>query len=124
MIKAKYWAVIPAAGIGARMGSERPKQYLPLNGKAVIEHSLHCLMTHPDIAGVLVALAPDDGYGKNLLGKFSGQEKPFMTVNGGTERYHSVLNAYAVLPSLRRQATGCWCTTPCDPVCVTKTSIN
>src|SRR3546814_6344764 len=34
---ARYWAVIPAAGGGTRMASGRPKQYLPLHGRALIE---------------------------------------------------------------------------------------
>lgn len=89
-----YWAVIPAAGIGARVGGLCPKQYLPLFGKAVIEHSLQRLLSHIKITGAVVALAPDDEYGKKLLDKFlDEQKKPFVIVNGGAERCHSVLNA-------------------------------
>jgi 2-C-methyl-D-erythritol 4-phosphate cytidylyltransferase len=90
---AKYWAVVPAAGIGTRVGGERPKQYLSLCGKTVIEHSLQRLLTHTKIAGVVVALGPDDLYGKNLLEKTLICEKPLIAVNGGAERCHSVLNA-------------------------------
>ncbi|MEO5702641.1 MAG: 2-C-methyl-D-erythritol 4-phosphate cytidylyltransferase [Gammaproteobacteria bacterium] len=92
-MSASYWTVIPAAGIGTRVGSVCPKQYLLLCGKEVIEHSLQRLLTHSKIAGAVVALAPDDQYGKNLLNKFTGQEKPVITVEGGAERCHSVLNA-------------------------------
>ena len=56
------WAVIPAAGGGTRMGADRPKQYLPLAGKTVIRHVLERFGRHPRIAGIVVALAPNDEY--------------------------------------------------------------
>ncbi|MCU7878076.1 MAG: 2-C-methyl-D-erythritol 4-phosphate cytidylyltransferase, partial [Candidatus Thiodiazotropha sp. (ex Lucinoma borealis)] len=34
------WAVVPAAGVGQRMGSEIPKQYMQLSGRRVIDHTL------------------------------------------------------------------------------------
>ena len=34
------WAIVPAAGIGQRMQSSLPKQYISLNGQPLIEHSL------------------------------------------------------------------------------------
>ncbi len=36
----KFWAIVPAAGVGKRMQADRPKQYLELAGKTVIEHTL------------------------------------------------------------------------------------
>jgi 2-C-methyl-D-erythritol 4-phosphate cytidylyltransferase len=42
----KVWVVIPAAGVGARMQADRPKQYLPLAGKTVIEHTLALSLIH------------------------------------------------------------------------------
>ncbi|MGB5606226.1 MAG: 2-C-methyl-D-erythritol 4-phosphate cytidylyltransferase, partial [Gammaproteobacteria bacterium] len=35
----KYWAVVPAAGSGRRMGADVPKQYLQLGGQTVLEHA-------------------------------------------------------------------------------------
>ena len=35
-----FWVVIPAAGIGSRMRADRPKQYLTLAGKTILEHTL------------------------------------------------------------------------------------
>lgn len=40
-------AVIPAAGVGARMAADRPKQYLQLGGRTILEHSLGCFLDHP-----------------------------------------------------------------------------
>lgn len=88
-----YWAVVPAAGLGKRMGSARPKQYLPLLGKTVIEHSIAALLELP-LKGLLVATHPDDGIWSQL---------PIMSnanieaVAGGDERHHSVLNALLAL---------------------------
>ncbi|RMG49741.1 MAG: 2-C-methyl-D-erythritol 4-phosphate cytidylyltransferase [Gammaproteobacteria bacterium] len=86
----KYWAVIPAAGVGARMGADRPKQYLELLGRTVIEHTLSRFLDHPAIAGVFVALGPQDGYWPQLP---VAADARITRVEGGRERCHSVLNA-------------------------------
>jgi hypothetical protein len=57
---AMTWAVMPAAGRGSRLGGELPKQYLTIAGRPMIEHSLRALLGHPEVDGVMVALAPDD----------------------------------------------------------------
>ncbi|MFI4922042.1 MAG: 2-C-methyl-D-erythritol 4-phosphate cytidylyltransferase, partial [Gammaproteobacteria bacterium] len=64
---ARYWAVIPAAGSGARMGGSIPKQYLSLAGHTVIEHVLGILEAEPHIAGITVAVASDDPYWQRYL---------------------------------------------------------
>lgn len=40
-------AIVPAAGIGSRMGADCPKQYLQLAGKTILEHTLERLLSHP-----------------------------------------------------------------------------
>src|SRR3990167_9693099 len=55
-----FYALVPAAGFGARMGHELPKQYLPLAGQPLIFHALNTLCACPDIATVFVVLAPGD----------------------------------------------------------------
>ncbi|MCB1734322.1 MAG: 2-C-methyl-D-erythritol 4-phosphate cytidylyltransferase [Gammaproteobacteria bacterium] len=91
----KHWAVIPAAGVGKRMKSATPKQYLALAGKTVIEHSLSALCSHPLIAGAVVAVTETDPYWKELNPGCDG--KPLFRAAGGAERCHSVLNALDVL---------------------------
>lgn len=86
----QYWAVIPAAGIGSRMNSDKPKQYLELNGKKLIEHSLATIMSHPKIQGAVVSLATDDSYWDSVK---LPQGKPIIMAIGGAERCQSVLNA-------------------------------
>ncbi len=91
-----HWAIIPAAGVGKRMRTDVPKQYLPLCGKPVIAHTIERLASHPEIKGLVVALSEDDAYWRDL--EFS-IDKPLWRATGGVERCHSVLNALHVLSS-------------------------
>lgn len=90
------WAIVPAAGRGSRFGGAVPKQYLALAGRPVIEHSLRAVLDHPDVDGVMVALAPDDTAwpGWREVGG-----KPVLTCVGGGERADSVLAALHALPA-------------------------
>jgi 2-C-methyl-D-erythritol 4-phosphate cytidylyltransferase len=91
----RYWAVIAAAGGGARMRAGRPKQYLKLRGRSVIEYSVDPLMDAPWIDGVVVVLAPgDDEFAKLALGR---HWKVHVATGGGTR-------AESVLAGLRRVA--------------------
>lgn len=54
------YVLIPAAGSGSRMGSEMPKQYLPLLGKPLIHHTLSVFTSHPRIQRIFVVLSPGD----------------------------------------------------------------
>jgi 2-C-methyl-D-erythritol 4-phosphate cytidylyltransferase len=84
----RFWLVIPAAGVGARMQADRPKQYLQLAGRCIIEHTLECFLNHPDLAGVVVCLAQDDPYWPTLA---CAQDPRIQRANGGLERADSVL---------------------------------
>lgn len=89
-----YWVVVPAAGVGARMGSDIPKQYLQLAGKAILEHTLERLLTIPSIAGIVVALAKDDA----LWPKLAVSQHPLIhRIDGAAERAGSVLNGLTYL---------------------------
>jgi 2-C-methyl-D-erythritol 4-phosphate cytidylyltransferase len=90
----RCWAVVPAAGVGARMAADRPKQYLPLAGRSVIEHSLDRLLDHPRIRGGVVAVSAMDGYWPQLHYR---HQKPLWIAAGGAERCDSVLSALRVL---------------------------
>jgi 2-C-methyl-D-erythritol 4-phosphate cytidylyltransferase len=56
----RHYAIVPAAGSGARFGAGRPKQYLELLGRPLIFHTLAALVGCPAIDRVWVVLAPDD----------------------------------------------------------------
>ncbi|WAH60174.1 2-C-methyl-D-erythritol 4-phosphate cytidylyltransferase [Pseudomonas silvicola] len=85
-----FWAVIPAAGVGARMAADRPKQYLHLGGRTILEHSLDCFLDHPGLKGLVVSLAEDDPYWPELA---SARDPRIQRAPGGRERADSVLNA-------------------------------
>lgn len=86
----RYWIIVPAAGIGARMGADCPKQYLSLLNKTILEHTLERLLAFPLLAGLLVAINPNDKLWAQL--PFS-QDARITRIDGGSERSHSVLNA-------------------------------
>lgn len=79
--------LIPAAGSGSRMGSELPKQYLPLLGMPLIHHTLAVFCAHACIDRVWVVLSPDDS-----LWPGSTHEKLGVLRCGGATRAQSVLN--------------------------------
>ena len=51
--------LIPAAGLGRRMGTSVHKQYLQLGGKPVLSHSLNLFEPHPQVDHIYV-IAPED----------------------------------------------------------------
>ena len=91
----RYWAVIPAAGAGSRMGAGSPKQYLSLRGKTVLEHSLARVAQHPRIAATVVVIAAEDEDGPRLARGYG--EQSLLFAQGGAERCHSVLNGLRAL---------------------------
>ena len=90
----RYWAVIPAAGLGTRMQADVPKQYLSINNKTILEHTLERFCSHPNIEGVVVAISGNDDIWKTL--DISSNSK-ITVVEGGVERCHSVLNGLRAL---------------------------
>lgn len=90
----RIWAVLPAAGVGRRMGAAIAKQYLTLLGKPILCRSLDALLAHPAVAGGVVALAPQDPHWDQLAYR---HEKPLFRVPGGAERSDSVLSALEFL---------------------------
>jgi len=58
----QYFALIPAAGSGARMAAELPKQYLPLLDRPMIYHAVAALCAAAEIERVYVVLAPQDAH--------------------------------------------------------------
>lgn len=93
----KYWVVVPAAGSGTRMRAHLPKQYLPLHGRTVIEHTLNRLCAHPAISGMVLALAENDQHWDSLGWTC---KKNYLKVVGGAERCHTVLNALDALEAM------------------------
>jgi 2-C-methyl-D-erythritol 4-phosphate cytidylyltransferase len=93
----KHWAVVPAAGVGRRMGGQVPKQYLELAGRRVLDHTLSRLLQHPRIAGIALALGAEDGWWPQCA---HAGHPAIVRVEGGAERCHSVLNGLVALEPL------------------------
>lgn len=76
------------------MQGDVPKQYLPLAGKSVIEHSLAPFLAERRVEGLVIALHPDDNVWPRIA---PPTKKPMLTVPGGAERSDSVLAALEAL---------------------------
>lgn len=93
----EFWAIVPAAGIGSRMLADRPKQYLKLDGKTVLEQTLTRLASHPNIAGIVIAIAEHDTWWPELS---INTECPIYDVIGGEHRADSVFSALTSLSKI------------------------
>jgi 2-C-methyl-D-erythritol 4-phosphate cytidylyltransferase len=85
------WAIVVAAGSGARLGADRPKAFVPLRGAPLVAASVAVLAAHPGIAGIVCAVPP--GY---------RQVPPLPVdarVEGGASRAESVASALACVPA-------------------------
>lgn len=89
-------AVVPAAGVGSRMGMDTPKQYLKVAGKTILEHSIDALLADSRLSAVVIALHPDDHYFEQLP---LAQDPRVHSVMGGDTRAASVLAALNLLVS-------------------------
>ncbi|MCD2518698.1 2-C-methyl-D-erythritol 4-phosphate cytidylyltransferase [Massilia sp. G4R7] len=58
----RYVALIPAAGVGARMAAGSPKQYLPILGKPMLRHTIDAFLSSPLIAHTYVVVSADDPF--------------------------------------------------------------
>lgn len=93
----KLWGILPAAGIGARMGTNTPKQYLEVAGKAIIQHSIELMLTRSELESLTVCLAAGDIH----FAKLGITHPKLTTTAGGNTRADSVLNG---LKSIRDKA--------------------
>lgn len=91
----KVWVILPAAGMGLRMGGDRPKQYLSLAGQSILKHSLGRFSQFSWVAGIVLVLPRDD------LARFREiphQYPKVISVEGGGEtRSKSVRRGVAAL---------------------------
>ena len=85
----RFWVVIPAGGMGSRMASEVPKQYLEINRITIIEHTINVFLDNQDIHQIIVCLPENDERFSAI--PVSGNSK-VATTRGGDSRAQSVLN--------------------------------
>lgn len=82
-------AIVPAAGVGARMKAGKPKQYLLIDERTVLEHTVLKLLAHPRVNKVVVAITDGDPYFSDLA---IAKHPNVIRVSGGRERADSVLS--------------------------------
>jgi len=93
-----YFAVIVAGGKGLRMGGDVPKQFLPIDGKPILMHTIEAFRRAiEDIKIVLVLPAEQQDYWRMLCEEHNFHS-PEMIANGGETRFHSVRNGLSLLP--------------------------
>lgn len=94
----KKYVIMMAAGSGTRMGAGRPKQFLELDGKAILQKTIEVFMEACPGISVITVLPQDFiGYWREycLERNFTC---PQILVPGGITRFHSVRNALARVP--------------------------
>jgi 2-C-methyl-D-erythritol 4-phosphate cytidylyltransferase len=89
----KVIALVPAAGMGKRMGAEINKQYLLLSGKPILAHTLQLFEDAPFVDDVYVIVPEAEiPYCREHVVEAHGFAKVRQIVAGGAERQHSVMN--------------------------------
>lgn len=98
-----YFALIPAAGVGARMKGNQPKQYLRLAGKPMLQHVLDTFAASSAIDHTFVVVSAGDGYIEDMICAAPHlAERVTVLYNGGLTRHASVLNGlHAIREQLR-----------------------
>lgn len=87
---ANFHVIIPAAGIGNRMATALPKQYMPILGKPMISHSVQTFFSCPRITSIHLALHPDDEFWHSL--QLDAKSRLHLHYTGGDSRAQTVLN--------------------------------
>ena len=93
----RKYVLIVAGGKGLRMGGDLPKQFIPLEGKPVLMHTLEAFHRW-DASTELVLVLPEDHQSYwNMLCREIGCKVPHRIANGGETRFHSVRNGLQFL---------------------------
>ena len=94
----KAYAIIVAGGKGLRMGGDVPKQFLAINGKPILMHTIEAFRKALDgIEIILVLPADQHEYWQKLCQDYNFCS-PELIAKGGETRFHSVKNGLALLP--------------------------
>jgi len=98
----KVSVILPAAGLGTRMGREKAgtsrKQFMLLEGAPILIHTIRKFLRCPSVSEIVVALRAEDmDWARGLIHQ-ERPEKPVRVVEGGESRQQSVENALATLP--------------------------
>ncbi len=89
----KTIAIIPAAGIGKRVNSSVPKQFVKINNKELIAYTISVFQKNPEIGEIIIATRTEYFELINEIKKRYGFSKLTKIVEGGAERQDSVYSA-------------------------------
>lgn len=94
----KIFAIILAGGSGSRMGSELPKQFIEIEGKPILRHTIEAFQSLPLKVEIIVVLPSNQkSFWKNYC-KETGFLTKYILPSGGITRFHSVQNALKYVP--------------------------
>ena len=94
----KDYVIIVAGGKGLRMGSDIPKQFLPIGGKPVLMRTLERFCKYSnDLQIILVLPKAQQAYWQELCREYSFKVE-YLLADGGETRFHSVQNGLALIP--------------------------
>lgn len=92
------YVIIVAGGKGLRMGSDIPKQFLPIGGKPVLMRTLERFRAYSDKLQIILVLpASQQEYWQQLCKDYHFAVE-YQLANGGETRFHSVQNGLALIP--------------------------
>ena len=93
----RLWPILPAAGVGSRMQADRPKQYLRLQNRLLIDHTLSLMLSYPAFEQLVLVLSAEDPYWPHS--DFFNDAR-IIRADGGSERCYSVLNGLNALADI------------------------
>ena len=93
----RHFALIPAAGVGARMEAGSPKQYLPIAGKPMLRHAVDAFLASPLIAHTYIVVSAEDGLIDTVVPEQGAGVGISVLRCGGATRMETILNALHAL---------------------------
>ncbi len=98
----QLWAVIPAAGLGVRAGCSKPKQFVTIGGRTLLEWTATKVLSLPEVKGAVIALPPGFNSHEQVRRKIASlvraRPKNIITVTGAATRQESVRLALEEVP--------------------------
>lgn len=92
------YVIIVAGGKGLRMGSDIPKQFLPIGGRPVLMRTLERFRAYSEALQIILVLPEaQQDYWRQLCEQYHFEVK-YLLANGGQTRFHSVQNGLAMIP--------------------------
>ncbi|MDO4997284.1 MAG: 2-C-methyl-D-erythritol 4-phosphate cytidylyltransferase [Neisseria sp.] len=100
-------ALIPAAGVGSRFGSNMPKQYIEIAGQTVLSHTVNIFLNNAEIDLIAIVVSPEDNQVQTALSK-PLHPKVVILPCGGETRAESVRNGVDALLNQQLAAETDW----------------